>query len=342
MLDNNNPCALIYEHVIMQKTYTYNKRFPFTLCDNKRENRIFVIGSAINIMRIETTARVNSYNNNNNHTASYMTIEEAREYLEGLHNNSRPELWHQFFELEEIKKILRIAVRASCLRGDFQSLVEEMAHAIYLYSVTEYNWVPKELRDDLIDYKTGRERTPNEPSHLPGYFEQVVLHLIIKRKFMRDYLGVDLKIDAGAKHIDEVPVEGRPLGEKISSDNTRETEIEEAKERIETFIKIVKIVEDRSPKHGELLRRYYIPPQDAMRVIAIDYLRRGVIKVGEKKYGNEEVIPEDVVQHACDNLQNSMLPRACQKFNDVALSKQTNLQLKGKVKKSIIKDIQEL
>ena len=63
-------------------------------------------------------------------------------------------------------------------------------------------------------------------------------------------------------------------------------------------------------------------------------MKRGLIK---GRYYKEEELNEEEIQKAHDNLQNSRLARARDKFNEIALTKDFPL-LEGKIKKSMFKE----
>ena len=99
------------------------------------------------------------------------------------------------------------------------------------------------------------------------------------------------------------------------------------------FEEIIDLVEEKKPDYGELLKRYYLLHEDLV-TITIDYMRRGLIK--GRRYTEEELTKEEI-KKAHDNLQNARLPRARDKFNEIALSKGFPL-LEGKIKKSMFKE----
>lgn len=308
-----------YRDIIQRQSY-----------DNPLKKRIFVTGSATVALSVTIIA---SYF----FIATTMTIEDAKKYMSGLQDNSHPELWESFLHEDEIRSILKTWLRASCLGADYT--VDDLAHAIYLYSITKHNLVPTELEKDIED-ENGRKKASNESSCLPGYFKVTVKRLLWNPSFLRSSFGVVLHIDLGKARLDETPQNGGAmLSERLPA--RREQEMAEAKEDVETFKLIIKLVEEKYPRkpYGELLRRYYLPPREEARIIAIDFLRKGLIRVGDRLFGENDILTEPIIKAATDNIQNRKLPYARDKFNEIALSYKIDLRLSGKIKKSIIKDI---
>jgi hypothetical protein len=268
--------------------------------------------------------------------AMAMTIEKAKEYMLGLQDNSRPELWNSFFQEESIYKRMKIWLNASCLAAHYS--IDDLAHALYVHSITVRGLIPTELKKDIED-ETGRKKTPQESSCLPAYFSNTIKHLLWNPGFLLTSFGIPLKLYLKKTSIDEVPEGGTPMSERIPS--KREQEIAEAKEDVNDFKLVIKMVEDRYPNkpYGELLRRYYLPPIEEAREIAIDFLRRGLIKVANRTFTNDSVLSEEMIEAATDNVQNRKLAYARAKFNEIALSNRIDLRLSGKIKKSILKDI---
>lgn len=258
-----------------------------------------------------------------------ITLEDAKRYMEGLQDvscfgpgqsNGLPDLWKEFFGRDDIKSILRKAIYASCSQGRIDE--KQLAYAIFEYTIVDYNWVPKELESD-------------DPVSFLSYFKKTVRNLLTNRKFMREHFYIDLivqkdvsdeesegkrkrvvKEDDRKIGIDVNPENGRPLADTLPSGNVEKRA--EFKENLDIFKSIVKIVEKKYPKHGELLRRYYQDEED-IHDIARDYLRRGVVSVKGKKWYDDSLWTEDIIEGAVKNLQNSMLPKAREKFDLIAI-----------------------
>lgn len=261
-----------------------------------------------------------------------MTAEDAKRFREGLYDTSSlcqwrpgvlPDLWKEFFGREDIKGILRNAIYASCLQGrhKIEDQIKDLADAIFEYTIVDYNWIPEELDHDT-------------PEAFLDYFKKTVRNLLTNRTFMREHFYVDLivkkekrvegteeKVKRIVKEndrkvaIDETPEQGRPLADTIPSRN--EDRRADFKESLDIFNSIVKKVEAKYPKHGELLRRHYLL-QENLRVTAKDYLRRGLVSVKGKKWCEEGLWTEEILGSALKNLQNSLLPKAREKFDAIA------------------------
>ena len=240
-----------------------------------------------------------------------------------------PEPWEAFFGFEDIEGILRKAINATCTQGHIT--LEDFKFAIFEYTVVGYNWLAKKSED-------------HSPEAFRGFIKKVIRGLLVNVTFMRDYFGIRMirekkvdeetgealideitgkkktvvKMDTRSVSIDETPEDGRPLSERLSTES--EDQKADAKEKLEFFKSIVRSLESnpKYSKFGELLRRYYLLDEE-IGVIAVDFLRRGIISVRGWERSCKE-IPEAIILSAKKNLQNRLLPRAREKFNSKALS----------------------
>lgn len=242
--------------------------------------------------------------------------EDGIELISGLIEN-RPDVWTKFLGDNRVKLILEKALRATCLWGKVN--VMDLANAIYLHTVTEDNrWLASDKKN---------------PGAIFDYFAKTVRSLLHRRKFMRSFLGFDPMIDRHSEAIDVAPENNRSLEERLSDQDNEDVGREIARKKVQVFEEIITLVGEKKADYGELLHRYYIQHED-LRAIAIDYMRRGLIK--GRRYKEEELTEEEI-QKAHDNLQNARLARAREKFNEIALAKDFPL-LEGKIKKSMFKE----
>lgn len=249
-------------------------------------------------------------------TYGSLSNQDGIRLIAGLIEND-PKYWTDFLESKRVSEILEKALRATCLWG--KVTVKDLASAIYIHTVTEDNrWLTSEKEN---------------PGAIFSYFAKTVRSLLKSRKFMRSLLGFDPKIDSHIAAIDVAPENNRSLEERLSLDDNKNTGREIARKKVRVFKEIIALVEEKKPDYGELLRRYYLHNED-LREIAIDFMRRGLIK--GRRYREDELTEEEI-QKAHDNLQNARLARARDKFNDIALSKGFPL-LEGKIKKSVFKE----
>lgn len=249
---------------------------------------------------------------------SYGSIsnEDGEKLIAGLIDND-PEVWKVFLESERVVTILMRALRATCVYG--KVTVQDLASAIYIHTVTDDNrWLTSEKKN---------------PGAIFDYFAKTVRSLLKSRQFMRSLLGFDPKIDSYSEAIDVAPENNRSLEERLSNQEDEDVSREIAREKVQVFEEIISLVGENKTDYSELLRRYYILHED-LHVIAIDFMRRGLIK--GRRYKEEE-LTEVEIQKAFDNLQNARLRRARDKFNEIALSRNFPL-LEGKIKKSIFKE----
>lgn len=251
-----------------------------------------------------------------NSTCGSVTNEEGIKLIAGLIENDH-DIWEGFLESKRVVEILMRALRATCLWG--KVTVQDLASAIYIYTVTEDNrWLTSEKKN---------------PGAIFDYFAKTVRSLLKSRKFMRSLLGFDPMIDKYSEAIDVAPENNRSLEERLADHDNEDVSREIARKKVQVFEEIIKLVGEKKADYGELLRRYYVLHED-LRAIAIDFMRRGLIK--GKRYKEEE-LNEVEIQKAFDNLQNARLARARDKFNEIALARNFPL-LEGKIKKSMFKD----
>lgn len=242
--------------------------------------------------------------------------EDGINLIAGLTEN-KPEVWAEFLECERVAIILEYALKGAFLWG--KVTVKDLANAIYIYTVTENNrWL------------TSEKETPGA---IFDYFTKTVRSLLHNRKFMRSLIGFDSKVDIFSVPIDVAPENNRSLEERLPCQEDDIISSENARKKVQVFIEIISLVSEKKADYGELLRRYYIDHED-LRKIAIDFMKRGLIK---GRYYKEEELNEEEIQKAHDNLQNSRLARARDKFNEIALTKDFPL-LEGKIKKSMFKE----
>ena len=231
--------------------------------------------------------------------------EEGQRILDRL--RSEPGYLAEFLISPDVRNILEKAINARNLKERVS--VNDFVSAIYIYSAENPAWFSKEM---------------DNPGGVYGYFKTTVGRLLTNRKFMRSLMGIDPKIDGNCDSLDAKEDDKLSLGEKLSekeSDNSSEI----AAVKVERFREIVCLVYDKSLKFGELLHRTYINGEKA-ESIARDFMQRGLITSPD-------------LDSAVKNVQNSLLPRARERFNAIALEKNYDLRLEGKVKKSIIKKI---
>jgi hypothetical protein len=230
--------------------------------------------------------------------------EDGQKILERLQRE--PEYLAEFLTSPDVKSILEAAIRACSRQNDIT--VNDFISAIYIFSKSELNWFEK------ID----------NPGAVYGYFKKMVRNLLTNRKFMRDLMGIDPKLDGQIDSMDTKEDKDKSLAEKLVEEETENSsEIETIK--VDRFREIVCLVTEKSLKFGELLNRTYLKGEPA-ESIAVDFLQRGLI------------ISRDI-ESAIKNIQNSLLPRARDRFNAIALEKNYHFRIEGKVKKSIIKKI---
>lgn len=244
-----------------------------------------------------------------------VSSEEGTKLIAGLIEND-PEVWEAFLESKRVAVILERALSATCMHG--KVTMQDLASAIYIHTVSEDNrWLTSEKKN---------------PGAIFDYFAKTVRSLLKSRKFMRSLLGFDPLIDKHSEAIDVAPENNRSLEERLSDQDNEDANREIARLKVQVFEEIITLVGEKKADYGELLRRYYILQED-LRVIAIDFMRRGLIKGRRFK---EEELTEAEIQKAFDNLQNARLARARDKFNEIALSKNFPL-FEGKIKKSVLK-----
>ena len=250
-----------------------------------------------------------------NNTNGPVSNEEGAILIAGLIEND-PNVWKEFLENKRVVEILMRALRATCVYG--KVTVQDLASAIYIHTVAEDNrWLTSEKKN---------------PGAIFDYFAKTVRSLLKSRKFMRSLLGFDPMIDRHSEVIDVAPENNRSLEERLSDQDDEDVSKEIARIKVQVFEEIITLVGEKKTDYGELLRRYYILQED-LRVTARDFMRRGLIK--GRRYTEEELTEEEV-QKAFNNLQNSRLAHARDKFNEIALSRNFPL-LEGKIKKSILK-----
>lgn len=251
-----------------------------------------------------------------NSTYGSVTNEDGIKLIAGLIVNDH-DIWEEFLESKRVVEILMRALRATCLWG--KVTVQDLASAIYIHTVTEDNrWITSEKQN---------------PGAIFDYFAKTVRSLLKSRKFMRSLLGFDPMIDKHSEAIDVAPENNRSLEERMSDQDEEDVNREIARKKVQVFEEIIALVGEKKADYGELLRRYYVLHED-LHVIAIDFMRRGLIK--GRRYKEEE-LTEVEIKKAFDNLQNARLARARDKFNEIALARNFPL-LEGKIKKSMLKE----
>ena len=234
-----------------------------------------------------------------------ITKEEGQIILDKLRNDK--EYLAQFLISSDVTSILEAAIRSRGLQN--KVTVVDFVSAIFIYSSSNQQKFPSaEL---------------NDPGALYGYFRTTVRRLLGDRNFMRTLVGIDPGIKED-NSIDAKEEGRRSLAETLiyeESDNYSEI----ADKKVERFREIVSLVYIKNPKYGELLQRTYLNGEKAEK-IAEDFVKRGYFK-------NKDTCA------AVSNIQNSLLPRARKQFNLMA---EKELELKGKVKKSIIKELNKV
>ena len=233
-------------------------------------------------------------------TATTLTAEAGKNLVHQLLNDVNA--WGRFLMEARVQGIIFNAILGHGLQGRVS--VNDVGNSFFLYSLENNDWLTKE----------------KNPAKVYSYFAVTVHHLLGNRKFMKEYLGIDLKVDA-----DPLP----PVL-PMEDDGNPGTAIVAA-ERMDEFRRIICEVSDHKPDLGELLERYYLDMED-IRTIAADFLHRGLVKSSCKDENNN-------LAAATNNLQTRKLNAARNAFNDVAQTQGFPYTLNGKVKKSIIRDV---
>lgn len=231
--------------------------------------------------------------------------EEGQEIIDKL--RSDPEYLAEFLLSPDVVAILEAAIRARSLQKKVS--VNDFISAIYIYNNDKAAWYLSDM---------------DNPGAIYGYFQTTIRRYLTDRTFMRNLMGQEIKLENKCDSIDEKDDGRQSLSEKISND-VQDSSAEIAALKIERFKEILGLLYDKSLKFGELIQRTYIDGEKA-ESIAMDFWQRGLISASD-------------IESAIKNVQNSLLPRARDKFNDIALEKRYDLHLEGKIKKSIIKKI---
>jgi len=246
-----------------------------------------------------------------------LTREQGQKILDRLRNDA--EYWGEFITSPDVKLILGNAIYATNLQNKIT--INDFANAIYIYSVTENSrWFTIEM---------------DNPGAIYGYFKKTVKSLLFNRKFMRQLIGIDPSLDPQCESLDVKFDDKLSVGEKLCQ-KENDTSSEIAEQKIQCFKDIVSLMCDKNRKFGELMYRYYLKGEKA-ETIALDFLQRGYIDAkGQTVNGKYS---EKQLEAAIKNVQNSLLPRARDKFNTLALEMNFELKLEGKIKKSEIKKL---
>lgn len=227
-----------------------------------------------------------------------------------IHNllNS-PQAWGEFLYDPLVITILQCVISASPLRNRISPY--DLGHSIYLYTLTEKStWLSSEKKD---------------PGGIYGYFSKTARSLLNNRRFVKNYLGWDLKM-----YMDPLPIVI-----PVYTDDEGESSAIKALRQVEEFEDIVNAVWEKSPTLGELLYRYYCKLDD-IQDIARDFLRDN--KVSAAGFDGK-TITDDVLIAAKNNLQTRKLNLAREAFNQIADTRHFPFRLEGKVKKSILKTL---
>lgn len=220
-----------------------------------------------------------------------------------------PQAWGKFLYDPLVITILQCVISASPLRNLVSPL--DFGHAIFLFTLTEKTtWLSSEKKD---------------PGGIYGYFAKTARSLLKNRRFVKTYLGCDIKM-----YMDPLPIVI-----PFSTDDEEESSAIKALRQVEEFQDIVNAVWEKAPTLGELLYRYYCKLDD-IQDIARDFLRDN--KVSAAGFDGE-IITDDVLAAAKNNLQTRKLNLAREAFNQIADARNFPFRLEGKVKKSILKTL---
>ena len=208
--------------------------------------------------------------------------------------------WGRFLMEERVQGIIFNAILYHGLLDKVS--INDVGNSFFLYSLENDDWLTNE----------------KDPDKVYSYFGTTISHLLGNRKFMKEYMGIDLKINA-----DPLP----PIVPIIDDEDLSNSII--AAERMDDFRRIIDKVSKEKPELGELLERYYLDMED-IRDIAADFLRRGLVKTSCQD-------EEKNLDAATNNLQTRKLNAARNIFNEIAHSHGFPYKLNGKVKKSIMR-----
>lgn len=244
-----------------------------------------------------------------------LSREEGQQLLDGIKTNLNENL-SVFLLGPDAQIILSNALRAANLSK--RVAIVDFTNSILLWSISN-RWF------DHIE----------KPETIYAFFKTTIRRLITKRSFLKQYMGIDPYLDYQTDSL-EAKDDGRKSWDERLTDEETDQSVDIAIQKVSRFQEIVCIVAEKYPKFGELLERYYLKGESP-KEIAITFLRKRFIVPKGKESGDS--FSEDQIQAATLNIQNSLLPRARDKFNEAALSKKYDFHLEGKIKKSIIRNI---
>lgn len=208
-----------------------------------------------------------------------------------------PQAWGRFLMETRVRNILSCAIHKHGLK--YKVSVDDLGNSFYLYSQDNNAWLTND----------------KDSSKIYSYFSTTLYRLLGNRKFLKEYLGLDIKMPSDPlPPVLHIPDSGEESSSSIAA------------ARMEDFQKIICDVSEDKPDCGELLERYYLEMED-IRDIAADFLSRGIVKSSFSDY-------ERALDAAENNLQTRRLNTARAAFNKIADSKGFPFSLNGKVKKS--------
>lgn len=215
--------------------------------------------------------------------------------------------WGRFLNDHRVQSILFKAIRHSPLQNRIS--VNDLGNSVFIYTLAENDtWLTSEKKN---------------PGAIFRYFEKTVRSLMKTRKFVKDYLGIDIKMAT-----DPMPDNPLPLPEE-DADSSAQI----AAGRVDAFQEIIAKVWDSNMVYGELLYRYYVK-LDSVRTIAEDFLQRGLMTTANF---DGKVISSQALDAAENNVQTRKLNAARALFNKIAEQHDFPYKLEGKIKKSVLK-----
>ncbi len=233
------------------------------------------------------------------------TNEDGKKLIYELTHDTQA--WGRFLADDRVKGILYKAIQHSPLQG--RITVNDLGNSVYLYTMAEdASWL------------TGEKKNPGG---ILRYFERTVRSLLKTRKFVKNYLGIDIKMD-----VDPLPDNPLPLPEE-----EEDSPAQIAERKVEAFHTIIAKVCDNNMVYGELLYRYYVRLEE-IRNIAEDFLHRGLMTTAS--YDGQSISPQ-VLDAAANNLQTRKLNAARDIFNTIAEQQDFPYRLEGKIKKTVLK-----
>lgn len=234
--------------------------------------------------------------------------------MDGIKSNTMVNLASFLLE-EDVQIIINTALRAVNLRNKVSN--NDFANSFLLWS-REHKWFEH----------------INQPEAIYAYFKKTIRSLIVNQRFLQESFGINPFVE---DQYDSLAInnEGRTKLENIPAEEESESSGDIAERKVALFIEIIGIVAEKNQKFGELLERHYLNGEPA-ESIAKDFLeRKFIIPHG---YVSGDSFSEEQIKAATLNVQNALLPRARDRFNEVALDRGSGLRLKGKIKKSIIRN----